>query len=532
MPQIGLLALAAGFIAAPLFASELFVTILDELGQPVAARVYLVDGDARPVFPTGVIVYDKVRPDGVSERHFVPRRGKFMVDLKPGAYRLTVERGKEYSPESLAVAMPRSGRVSRTIRLRRWIDMAQRGWYAGDMHVHRPLADIATLMEAEDLAVTLPITRWRTNRQVHSDPDLDRFLADTGADGFFRCDENCFFPVLNQELEPRASALLASRLGRIPVPLDYPLASFGHQVEFHGGLSDSEKATSWELPALAAVGACRTVGVANNHLWRSGSYVSPWGAWPSDMPGHYGPNCVGYVQAGFDMYAALLNAGFTLKVSAGSASGVHPVPPGWSRIYVHSGRPLSPDSWFQALLEGRSFVTTGPMLLLTVNGREPGEEIHVAGFPLPLSIEVAMLSLQPVDSVEVAVNSSVYKVRLTPDSSAPHRYRGTLNTSARSSAWIAARWTSARGATTCDAAHTSPVYVYHGKAAVPIDSTAVRMLLDRVDRLIAAVTASDTGGAMQADTKELRVETLAYLTRAREIYADKLERHAHKPRGP
>ena len=33
--------------------------------------------------------------------------------------------------------------VSITIKLKRWINMAERGWYSGDTHVHRPLAEKA-----------------------------------------------------------------------------------------------------------------------------------------------------------------------------------------------------------------------------------------------------------------------------------------------------------------------------------------------------------------------------------------------------
>ena len=42
--------------------------------------------------------------------------------------------------------------------------------------MHRPLADLAVVMEAEDLVVSIPITQ-STSRGVNQDVDLDRFLA-------------------------------------------------------------------------------------------------------------------------------------------------------------------------------------------------------------------------------------------------------------------------------------------------------------------------------------------------------------------
>ncbi len=76
----------------------------------------------------------------------------------------------------------------------------------------------------------------------------------------------------------------------------------------------------------------------------------------------------------------------------------------------------------------------------------------------------------------------------------------------------------------CDAAHTSPVYIYRGGKPIPANATCVRMLLDRVDRLLAALTASDTGGKMQAESIELRDKTLKYCREAREFYVSKLAR--------
>ena len=66
-------------VAVHAVAGVLSVSIQDEKGNPTAARVYLVDAAGSPVFPKDGLVYDKVRPDGIDERHFVPRRGALHV---------------------------------------------------------------------------------------------------------------------------------------------------------------------------------------------------------------------------------------------------------------------------------------------------------------------------------------------------------------------------------------------------------------------------------------------------------------------
>lgn len=501
MFRLPFIATGLAFVAT---AGVLTVHIEDETGLPTPARAYLTDAAGKFIFPGGTIVYDKVRADGISERHFVPRTGAFTVSLPPGTYHLTIERGKEYIPveENLSIT---DQALERRIRLQRWIKMTDRGWFSGDMHLHRGLADLDTLMQSEDLAAAVPITRWLGNTTLQEDPDLARFLR-------MPAPKARVFTVLNEELEPHGSALLASFPGQEGTPLEYPLGRFGAKVKQAGGISDSEKATSLELPAIAAVGGVETIGLANNHLWRSGSFTGPWGAWPSRMMRTYPDTCTGYVQAGFDMYAALLNSGFEFKLSAGSASGVHPVPPGWSRIYVRTRGPLTAASWLEGVRQGRSFVTTGPMLLLRVNGVEPGEELRGGAFPLQLRVTVEALSLRPIESVEVVVNGELHRLRLT--NTHERQYSGTLALSVASSAWIAARWTAPRGAG-CDAAHTSPVYVRDGTRPVPIRRQDVQALLERVEQLIADVNAGNPGGALVLDSEATRQATLSYLESAR-----------------
>ncbi len=62
-------------------AGVLSVSIQEEMGRPAAARVYLAGATGAPVLPKNTIVYDKVRPDGVGERHFVPRGGAFTTEV-------------------------------------------------------------------------------------------------------------------------------------------------------------------------------------------------------------------------------------------------------------------------------------------------------------------------------------------------------------------------------------------------------------------------------------------------------------------
>ncbi|MFB3826136.1 MAG: CehA/McbA family metallohydrolase [Bryobacteraceae bacterium] len=501
------------------------VTILDESRKPTPARVYLVDSAGKAQFPAGAIVYDRVRPDGFgAEQHFVPANGWFSVDLPGGVCQLTIERGKEYLPVSEAITIPQSGRVERTVRLTRWVHMARLGWYSADMHVHRPLRDMATLLEAEDLNLGLPITRWRTTPdKLREDEDTLKFLSGRAdALGAIRIAGHRWMTVLNEELEPRGSAVLVTRLGRRPAELRYPLVEYGKRSVERGALADVEKGTAWELPVIAALGGCQFVGLANNHFWRTGYYRPGWGAWPDQMIRSYAPACAGYALAGLDMYYVLLNMGFPLKVSAGSANGVHPVPLGWSRLYVKVKGEFRPEKWFEGAAAGRSFATTGPMLFLKVNGLEPGAESRAGRFPLDVTAEIELWSEKPRSSAEVIVNGKAFPVALSA-AGRGRVCRGRRELRLTASSWVAARWLDERGAA-CDVAHTSPIYFWRGHEPIPIPRVEAEYLLKRVEAMIRDLEGGAPGrGLIVADTPDLRQRTLEGLRAAQAVYRKKLE---------
>ena len=98
------------------------------------------------------------------EVHTTLSADPFVVRLPPGEYALRVER-EEYRPLIRQVTVTDAPQRLE-LRLRRWINMAQRGWYSGDTHVHRSLDELPNVMLAEDLNVALPLTYWVTRSDV------------------------------------------------------------------------------------------------------------------------------------------------------------------------------------------------------------------------------------------------------------------------------------------------------------------------------------------------------------------------------
>ena len=248
---------------------------------------------------------------------------------------------------------------------------------------------------------------------------------------------------------------------------------------------------------------------------------------PTTPRAKYPLTCEGFARAGFEIYYALLNLGLPIKLSAGSAYGVQPTPLGWSRIYVHTATDSSPEAWFKALEAGHSFVTTGPMILLRVNGLEPGEEQRRTRFPLQAEVQLTLLSTVPAKTAEIIVNGRAQTLSLTVEASNKFCFHARTTLTLDSSSWIAARYLATHG-DTIELAHTSPIYFWNQNfLPLPASRAGTEYLLGRVDSLIREARAgrSENGSDSTSnvfDNPEIRHLTLQYLEQAKKSLVLKL----------
>ena len=176
--------------------------------------------------------------------------------------------------------------------------------------------------------------------------------------------------------------LILGHKERFDIPV-FPLRRVSERAHAEGGLIDLEKHNwPWSV-AIVPVLKPDLFELANNHHWRVEFGVRNWAvpapAWMK-LPGNGSGTDTeeAWTHYGFETYYALLNCGFRLKPTAGTANGVHPVPLGFSRVYVQCGD-FSYEKWMQGLAQGRSFVTTGPLLLAVANGKWSGEHFKAQG---------------------------------------------------------------------------------------------------------------------------------------------------------
>ncbi len=188
-----------------------------------------------------------------------------------------------------------------------------------------------------------------------------------------------------------------------------------------------------------------------------------------------------------DWYA-FLNAGFRFPC-VGSSDFPACRKLGDCVTYVeHETMADGPENWLRRAAAGRSFVTTGPLLLLDVDGRKPGDRIALSGSgPHKLPVRVRVLSpVAPVETVQIVVNGRVVVEHATPpDKTQREWYTLVAQIDLKASSWIAARAFGKAKTGAPDAeSHTNPVYLdVDGKASY--EGASLDRLVGKIDEQMA-----------------------------------------------
>jgi hypothetical protein len=184
--------------------AELRVRILDG-ERPTAVRVHLEDARGNrpkargalgisdtaipiPKQAIGVMYGQNDRAQGYTDQpdgsFYVD--GGFDVRVPPGAYKLTVSKGFEYEPQTIALDLAAGATVTRDVHISRWVDMRARGWYSSDDHIHlrRSPGDDANILrwvaaEGIDVGNLLEMGDfWATYFSQYSFGERGRYQAD------------------------------------------------------------------------------------------------------------------------------------------------------------------------------------------------------------------------------------------------------------------------------------------------------------------------------------------------------------------
>jgi putative membrane-bound dehydrogenase-like protein len=398
--------------------------------------------------------------------------GEVSVKVPPGRVRVEVGKGLEYRPQQVELVATTGEEKQVAIAIERVVPMAEMGYHSGDPHLHFPRkteADdrlILDLLEAED---------------VHYGSILAYNEPAGPYDGRMDTMDTPQFRGLGKaSVATRGAYQIAS--GQ-----EYRSATYGHLNLFWRDRLALEGAqvNADNFPLYGSI-ARETIEGGGFAFYAHGGYAQ---AIYADFA-RKNVNAVELLQ--FGLYRGIELAGWYDILNAGyrfPCVGASDYPAcrylSDCRTYVQSKEPPDFRSWLQRAAEGRSFVTTGPLLLLDVDGEEPGGVITRTG-PGPHQVRVRVRvrsEVAPIAHVQIVVNGKVRAEAETPSAASPGRgIWSEFSTVVKvdRSLWIAARAFSESPSGSPDAeAHTNPVYVdLDGKA--PYDQASL-------DRLIAAL---------------------------------------------
>jgi hypothetical protein len=474
------------------------ITVRDKKsGQPGPCRIHLKDSTGKPQRAGGLPFWFD---------HFVSP-GTAKLQLNPGAYTIAIERGPEYArlAESFDVNGKRDVRLE--YHIERLVDLAAEGWWSGELHVHRPVEAIELLMRAEDLHVAPVITWWNKNNLW-----ANRTLP---VDPLVQFDGNRFYHLMAGEDEREGGALLYFQLKQ-PLAIASSRPEYPSPMKFvadallgnDGVWIDVEKPFWWDVPLWLASGKMKSIGLANNHMCHDRMYEDE--AWGNPRPVKRMPPPLGNAYWTQEIYYHVLNAGLRLPPSAGSASGVLPNPVGYNRVYVHLDKGLTYSDWWKALSNGRSFVTNGPLLRVTANGRFPGHVFHAAaGTPIRLDLEVKLTTQDPVRFVEIIKDGRVERRIPVSDVMKTGSVGGV---DFQETGWFLVRAV-AENQKTFRFASTGPFYVEIGETKERISEASAEFFLDWTRQRMARVKLEDP---------EERKEVLSYHLVAEKFWEERV----------
>lgn len=413
-----------------------------ETGEPIAVRVDVRDADGNaywtPLRGPSFTVARGVKLWQTPLWTFQPGPffyigGDAELGVDPAGKTVGIYRGFEYEP--VVMDVPEDGVVD--VTLRRWMDMPMRGWYSGHTHIHTTDVGLPVqfsrfwplVTQGEDLGVSAILTlkgEWDSHAIYADEYPMGLRAGHSTPEHFITYGEeyrnNPYGHLALLGLDYLIQPISSGALGEMGGP-DYPPnafvldeaiaqgavtigAHFGYSILRDEPIKSSWPSTGFEMPVDVALGKI--------HL--------------AEIYGAGGQQDVWYM---------LLNCGFNLPATAGPDWVMKDTP----RAYVYLGdESFTLENWQEGLRSGKSFISKGPMLFFTVEGKRPGAQLHYPDLPQTVAVTASALTPEGPQPVEIVLNGEVVA-------------RGTnLSQSIRleDSAWIAAR---------TNGAHSNPVYV-------------------------------------------------------------------------
>jgi hypothetical protein len=463
-------------------------------GQPVAAKIRVTDmASGRAYLPEHAI---KTMPQKTAPgvKHYFYARGKYEIAVPPGRYQIEVVRGicHEEAVDNAEVGAGLTKVRDFDIPVLR--DLHASNWYSGNTHTHYHLEidedpddrlRMVPPAEALDVSVISYLVRndspYITNRYpVGRLPQFSRdgTLMDMGEEarnnkGFVDFGYgHCLFLNIPRAIEPVSTGLLA----RDPKAPDFPTISMlCEQAQRIGGTTIwAHNGGGMEAPIAVAH------GVVNAYNLGDGK------------------------DADYDRYYRFLNCGFRLPASTGTDWWIYD----HNRVFVQVEGEFTYDSWIAGIRAGRTFISNGPLIEFTVNGKPAGSTLPASE---RLQVKARAISRLPFDRLQIVRDGVV-----VAEQAAVNRREANLEREipVDQAGWIAARVESSAKTHALFGvfAHTSPVY-YRVEGTPARRAEAAGAFIDEIEQSVRFIRKSYKF-ASEAD----RAVALGRFEAARQIY--------------
>jgi hypothetical protein len=460
------------------------VTVIDEdTGQPVPCRVHFRSPEGIPYQPDGhhnqvnrnlgswhsdiggdlrlgQITYAYI--DGTCQG-WLPR-GEVIVD---------VARGFEYEPLRACVTIA-PGQQDLTLRLKRWTDMNAQRWFSGDSHVHFLGAQGAHHeASAEDLnVVNLLASQWGHLFTNTEDFTGRPSVSDDGRTIIYVSQESRQHILghltlwgLKKPVSPRGSGGVDE--GLLGGTLDVTMSAWADAAHAQGGtvIIPHVPTPNGEPAALIATGRADAVEM------------------------------IVYADYTHHEYYRYLNAGYRLPLVGGTDKMDSSVQVGLYRTYAYipDDQPFNYDTWTGAVRAGRTFLSGGPMLSFTVEGKRIGDTLTLPQGGGTVEVEATAESVFPLHTLQIVRQGQV--VASTESEHGSRRLHLKTKLTIDGHTWLAARCggpnytalphhdTWRRGVF----AHTSPIYIAVGDDWQLFDAKTAQYMLTLMEGSLAFI---------------------------------------------
>jgi len=493
---------------------EVTLEVLDDDGRTTTGHFVFRDAKGR-VYPS---MSRRLAPDFFFHEQIYRHSGESVM-LPPGEYDVMFGRGPEYRVGQKKITVPDSVSHKETFQLRRWIKLADHGWFSGDHHIHA-----AGCAHYESPAEGVqPVDMMR--HILGEDLNVGCVLS-WGPCWYFQ--KQYFEGKIHKLSQP-------GNLMRYDVEVSgFPSQHAGHLCllrlteDDYPGTTRIEEWPSWDLPILQWGKAQGGVVGFSHSGW--GLQVPATKLPTYDMPKFDGIGANEYivdvVHDACDFISAVdtpivwelniwyhtLNCGYTCRISGETDFPcIYGDKVGLGRAYVKLDKqqPLDYDRWVNGLRDGRSYCTDGlchlidfrvgdlgvgepgaggrPSVLATKSGKDL--EIRVGAAALLAETPREDIRQQPLDQkpywhverarigatrkvpVELVVNGEAVE---TQEIEADGQLRDlTFRYRPKQSSWIAVR--------VFPSAHTNPVFVEVDERPIRANRRSAQWCLDAVD---------------------------------------------------